>query len=89
MIDAKAWCLTLSILAACIGCGPKAPTPSDQHQAVTQMVQADKQFIAQVNALPPDQRQTFLQAHFMQFRHLMNDPDPTVKAAFVQFSQQK
>jgi len=53
------------------------------------MVQADKQFIAQVNALPPDQRQTFLQAHFMQFRHLMNDPDPTVKAAFVQFSQQK
>jgi hypothetical protein len=80
--------LVASAALAVLGCAKGGATPQADAKAANDLVAADKAFIAQVNALPPSDRKAFISAHFLQFRHLMSDPDPTVKAAYIQLLKQ-
>jgi hypothetical protein len=76
------------VVAIGTGCG-KDPQSTSGGQAITDRVQSDKQLLAQLKGTPKEQQAQFTQAHFVQFRHMIDDPDPEVRAQYLQLMKQR
>jgi outer membrane PBP1 activator LpoA protein len=79
----------LPVLAATlVGCGSNEPSKQATVDLLKQQTAADKQLLTQIEALPQEQRAQFFRSHFPQFRGMISDPDPDVRAAYTALMKQ-